>query len=59
MSKQVNSINNEFCMETGLPPGKYNEVLLTLLVLVKLTSSFPTIHYNAGYTYIHYKAGAG
>ena len=36
---------------------------LTLLFLVKLTSSFLTIHYNATmyYTcmYIHYNAGAG
>ena len=37
-------------METGLPTRsimKYN-FLLTLLLLVKLTSSF---HYNAGHTY--------
>ena len=40
-------------METGLPTGsimKYN-FLLTLLLLVKLTLSFVTIHYNAGHTY--------
>ena len=40
-------------METGLPTAsikKYN-FLLTLLLLVKLTLSFVTIHYNAGHTY--------
>ena len=40
-------------METSLPTGsimKYN-FLLTLLLLVKLTLSFVTIHYNAGHTY--------
>ena len=28
MSKQVNHVNSDlkFCMETGLPPGKYTEV---------------------------------
>ena len=41
MSKQVNRVNNgpKICMETGLPPGKYTDLLLTLLVLVKLTLS--------------------
>ena len=46
-------------METGLPPGKYND--MHRLFLVKLTSSFLTIHYNATHacTIIHYNAGAG
>ena len=38
-------------METGLPTGSILNFLLTLLLLVKLTSSFVTIHYNAGHTY--------
>ena len=31
MSKQVKYIISgpEFCMETGLPPGKYNEVFIS------------------------------
>ena len=37
-------------METGLPTGSIMK-LLTLLLLVKLTLSFVTIHYNAGHTY--------
>ena len=40
-------------MEAGLPTGsimKFN-FLLTVLLLVKLTLSFVTIHYNAGHTY--------
>ena len=45
MSKQVNCVN-EFGMETGLPTGGI--ILLTLLLLAKLTSSF---HCNAGHTY--------
>ena len=51
----MKTMNLILCMETGLPPGKYNS-LLTLLRPVKLTSS---INYNAGHTYIHYNAGAG
>ena len=38
-------------METGLPTGSII-FLLTLSLLVKLTLSSVTIHYNAGHTYI-------
>ena len=48
----MQTLSLNFCMETGLPTGsimKYN-FLLTLFLLVKLTLSFVTIHYNAGHT---------
>ena len=56
MSKQVNRVNIEPEIWHGNWSSywKYNEVyfsLLTLLIIVKLTISFVTIHYNAGHTY--------
>ena len=56
MSKQVNRVNIEPEIWHGNWSSywKYNEVyfsLLTLLLIVKLTISFVTIHYNAGHTY--------
>ena len=48
MSKQVNHVNIEpEILETGLPTGSLI-LFLTLLLLVKLTSSLLT---NAGHTY--------
>ena len=53
MSKQVNRVNIEPEILHGNWSSywKYNEFLLTLLLLVKLTLSHLTIHYNAGHTY--------
>ena len=50
--KTGKACKQKFCMKTGLPPGKYNEMYR--LFLVKLTSSVLTIHYNATHacTYI-------
>ena len=62
MSKRVNRVNIEPEILHGnwFSYWKYTEVyiisLLTLLLLVKLTSSFLTIHYNVGHTVrIRYK----
>ena len=38
-------------MEIGLPTGSIMNFFFTLLLLVKQTLSFLTIHYNAGHTY--------
>ena len=52
MSKQVNRVNiePEICMGTGLPTRSIISSL-TLLLLVKLTSSFLTILYKQSYLY--------
>ena len=39
-------------MVTGFPTRSIMNSSLTLLLIVKLTSSFLTIHYNAGCTYV-------
>ena len=59
MSKQVNRVNIEPEILHGNWSSLYQSVIssLTLLPLVKLTSSFLTMHYNAVIPI--YNAGAG
>ena len=62
--KQVNHVNVEPEILRGNWPSSWNVqssivLLLTLLLLVKRTSSFLTIHFNVGHIYIHYNAGVG